>query len=140
MWTAVEKFVYPQWTLQIVAVHPELAFGFAPRFAVVMAAFVEFTLAYFIMTGRGLVRFGAAAYALIFLGAISSFGHLDAVGHIPIVGILLAVRLHGASPLQEITGIHGFGRLKNAVAVAGVYTATLGLFLAMYYALHAAEY
>ena len=107
MWTAIEKFLYPQWTLQIVAFHPEFAFGFDPRFAVVMAAFVEFTLAYFIMTGRGLVRFGAAGCC---------------------------------SPLQQAIRVHGLGRLKNAAAIAGVYAATLSVFLAMYYGLHAAEY
>lgn len=140
MWTAIEKLVYPQWTLQIVANHPELAFGFSPRFTVTMAAFVEFTLAYFIMTGRGLVRFGALGYALIFIGAIPTFGHLDAVGHIPIVGILLAVCLHGCSPLQEVMGIHGLGRVRNAAAIAGVYAVTLGMFFVMYYGLHMAEY
>ena len=140
MWTAVEKFLYPQWTLQLVAIHPEIAFGFGPRFVVVMAGFVEFTLAYFIMTGRGLVRFGAAGYALIFLGAIPTFGHLDSVGHIPIVGILIAVCLHGCSPLQQVMRVHGMGRLRNAGAIAGVYVATLGAFFAMYYGLHAAEY
>lgn len=140
MWTAIEKFLYPQWTLQIVAFHPELAFGFNPRFAVVMAAFVEFTLAYFIMTGRGLVRFGALGYALIFVGAIPTFGHLDAVGHIPIVGILLAVCLHGSTPLQKVMRVQGLGRVRNAAAIAGVYVATLGVFFAMYYGLHAAEY
>ncbi len=140
MWTAIEKFLYPQWTLQIVASHPEFAFGFNPRFTVVMAGFVEFTLAYFIMTGRGLVRFGAAGYALIFLGAIPTFGHLDAVGHIPIIGILLAVCLHGGSPLQQVLRVRGLGRLKNAGAIAGVYVATLGVFLVTYYGLHAVEY
>ena len=140
MWTSVEKFVYPQWTLQIVTQHPELAFGFAPRFVVVMAGFVEFTLAYFIMTGRGLVRFGAAGYALIFSGAIPTFGHLDAVGHIPIIGILLAVCLHGCSPLQQVIRVRSLGRLQNAAAIAGVYVATLGVFFAMYYGLHFAEY
>ena len=140
MWTAVEKFLYPQWTLQLVALHPEIAFGFNSRFVVIMAGFVEFTLAYFIMTGRGLVRFGAAGYALIFVGAIPTFGHLDAVGHIPIVGILLAVCLHGCSPLQRVLRVQELGWLRNAAAIAGVYVATLGLFFAMYYGLHAAEY
>ncbi len=140
MWTAVEKFVYPQWTLSIVTFHPELAFGFPPRFVVVTAGFVEFTLAFFIMTGRGLVRFGAAGYALIFVSAIPVFGHLDTVGHIPIVGILLAVCLHGASPLQRLLRVEGLGRTSNAAAIAGVYLLSLGAFFALYYGLHAAEY
>lgn len=140
MWTAVEKFVYPQWTLQIVTAHPELAFGFPPRFVVVMAGFVEFTLAYFMVTGRGLVRLGAAGYALIFVAAIPTFGHLDTVGHIPIVGILLAVCLHGASPLQRVLRVQGLGRAANAAAIAGVYATSLTLFFAMYYGMHVAEF
>jgi hypothetical protein len=80
MWTAVEKFVFPQWTLDVVAQHPDLAFGFPRGFTVVVAGFVEFTLAFYVMTSRGLVRFGAAAFAAIFIAAIPEFDHLDAVG------------------------------------------------------------
>ena len=140
MWTAIEKFVYPQWTAEIVARHTELAFGLPPTFVIVVAGFVEFTLAYFIMTGQGLVRLGAAGYALIFLAAIPTFGHLDAVGHIPIVGILLVVCVHGASPLQRLLGILERGRLANAAAVSGVYLATLLVFFSLYYGLHDAEF
>jgi len=105
MWTAVEKFVFPQWTLDVMAQHPGLAFGFPWDFTVVVAGFVEFTLAFYIMAGRGLVRFGAAAYAAIFLAAIPEFGHLDAVGHMPIVAILAVVCLRGGSPLQRLLGV-----------------------------------
>ena len=140
MWTAVEKLLYPQWTLDIVSQHAGLAFGFPHPFAVLVAALVEFTLAFFIMTGRGLVRFGAAGYALIFLAAIPEFGHLDAVGHMPIIGILAAVCLHGASPLQRLLRVHGFGRVLNAAAIAAIYVVSLGAMIGMYYGLHAAEY
>ncbi len=140
MWTAVEKFVYPQWTAEIIARHAELSFGFPPGFAIVVAGFVEFTLAYFMMTGQGLVRFGAAGYALIFLAAIPTFGHLDAVGHIPIVGILLVVCIHGASPLQRMLGILERGRVANAAAISGLYLATLLAFFGMYYGMHNAEF
>lgn len=140
MWTAVEKLLYPQWTLAIVSTHADLAFGFPPSFAVLVAAFVEFTLAFFIMTGRGLVRFGAAGYALIFIAAIPEFGHLDAVGHMPIIGILAAVCLHGASPLQRVLRVHGLGRVLNAAAIAAIYAVSLGAMIGMYYGLHAAEY
>ncbi len=51
MWTAVEKFVYPLWTLDVVAEHPDLAFGFPWPFVVVVAGFVEFTLAFYLVTG-----------------------------------------------------------------------------------------
>ena len=140
MWTAVEKFVYPDWTLFVVAEHPDLAFGFPWPFVVVVAGFVEFTLAFFVMTGRGLVRFGAAGYAVIFIAAIPEFGHLDAVGHIPIIGILFVVCVHGASPLQRLFRIQDRKPMTNALAVSGLYLASLTAFIAMYYGLQWAEY
>ncbi len=140
MWTAIEKFVYPQWTLYLVAKHPDLAFGFPWPFAVVVAGFVEFTLAFYFMTGRGLVRVGAAAYAAIFLAAIPEFGHLDAVGHILIVGILAVVCLRGASPLQRWLGVAARRPLANAASISAIYLVVLAGFFTMYYGLHWLEY
>ncbi len=140
MWTAVEKFVYPEWTLFVVAEHPDLAFGFPWGFVTVVAGFVEFTLAFYLITGRGLVRFGAAAYAVIFLIAIPEFGHLDAVGHIPIVAILAVVCLHGASPLPLLRGAVNRAGIAHAGMVTTIYLMSLTGFFAMYYGLQWAEY
>ena len=130
MWTAVEKFVYPQWTLFIIAEHPNLSLGFPWGFTTVMAGFVEFTLAFYFMTGRGLVRFGAPAYASIFIAAIPEFGHLDSVGHLPIVGILAVVCLRGHSPLQRLMGVLERGAVANAAAISALYLVTLERFQA----------
>ena len=140
MWTAIEKFVYPEWTLFVVADHPDLAFGFPWPFVVVVAGFVEFTLAFYLMTGRGLVRFGAAAFAAIFIAAIPEFGHLDAVGHLPIVGILAVVCLRGASPLQRMLGLLHRRPIVNAAAVSALYFISLIGFFGMYYGLQWGEY
>jgi len=140
MWTAVEKFVFPQWTLDVVAQHPDLAFGFPRDFTVVVAGFVEFTLAFYVMTGRGLVRFGAAAFAAIFIAAIPEFGHLDAVGHMPIIAILAVVCMRGASPLQRLLRVANRGRTANAAAVSLLYLMSLTGFFGMYYGLHWVEY
>ncbi len=140
MWTAIEKFVYPQWTLFIIALHPDLALGFPWGFTTVVAGFVEFTLAFYFMSGRGLVRFGAAAYAAIFIAAIPEFGHLDSVGHLPIIGILAVVCLRGSSPLQRRLRLLKRGPIANAAAVSVLYLVSLGGMFAMYYGLHWAEY
>ena len=140
MWTAVEKFVYPEWTLFVVAEHPDLAFGFPWGFVTVVAGFVEFTLAFYVMTGQGLVRFGAAAYAGIFLVAIPEFGHLDAVGHIPIVAILAVACLRGASPLPRLLGLTTREGAARAASISVLYIVSLSGLLAMYYALHWVEY
>ncbi len=140
MWTAIEKFVYPEWTLFVVAAHPDLTFGFPAGFVIVVAGFVEFTLAFYLVTGRGLVRFGAAAYAAIFLAAIPEFGHLDATGHIPIIGILLVVCLRGASPWPRLVGIADPGGLRRAASVTTLYAVSLTGLFAMYYGMQWAEY
>lgn len=140
MWTAVEKFVYPEWTLFVIAGHPDLTFGFPPGFVIVVAGFVEFTLAFYLLTGRGLVRFGAAAYAAIFLAAIPEFGHLDTTGHMPIVGILAVVCLRGASPWPRLLGIADTGGLRRAASVTALYAVSLTGLFAMYYGLQWAEY
>ncbi len=140
MWTAVEKFVYPDWTMFVVAEHPDLAFGFPWGFVTVVAGFVEFTLAFYLMTGRGLVRFGAVAYAAIFIAAIPEFGHLDAVGHIPIVAILLVVLLRGASPLPAFLGTLKRPAITHAAAISACFLASLTSVFAMYYGLHWLEY
>lgn len=140
MWTAIEKFVYPQWTLVVVAEHPDLAAGFPMSLAVVIAGFVEFTLAFYLVTGRGLLRLGAAGYAGIFLIAIPEFGHLDAVGHIPVVGILGVLCLHGASPLQNALRRFRGHLAWDAAAISLLYLVSLIGMFAMYYGLQWAEY
>lgn len=140
MWTAIEKFVYPEWTLFVVAGHPDLAFGFSPEFVTIMAGFIEFTLAFYVMTGRGLVRFGAAAFASIFIVAIPEFGHLDSVGHIPVVAILAVVGLRGSSPLQRLVGVLERGPVANAAAISTLYLMSIVVFFGLYYSLQWAEY
>jgi hypothetical protein len=139
-WTAVEKFVYPQWTAQVLVEHPNLTLGFSLPVVVVIAGFVEFSLSFFLVTGRGLLRLGAAAYMLIFISAIPEFGHLDAVGHIPIVGTLGVVCLRGASPLQDALRLSGRGAARDAGAMCVLYLASLVSLFAMYYGLQWSEY
>lgn len=140
MWTAVEKFLYPDWTYAVVAQHPDLAFGFPPAFVVVVAGFVEFTLAFYIVTGRGLVRIGAAAFAAIFVAAIPEFGHLDTVGHLPIVAILAAVCLRGALPIQGSLGLREPTIIAGATSAAALYVLSLVTFVAAYYGLQALQH
>ncbi len=135
MWTAIEKFLYPQWTSTILATHPNIAAGFPIVDVVVIAGFVEFSLAFYLVVGRGLLRVGALALMVVFISAMPEFGHLDVVGHIPIVAILLAVVLRGATPLQHALRLPARGPLTNAVAVCGFYLVTLFGMMAAYYGL-----
>ena len=135
MWTAVEKFLYPQWTAAILVTHPDLTFGLPGGVVIVIAGFVEFSLAFYLVVGQALLRVAAAALMAVFVSAVPEFGTLDSVGHLPIVAILLAVCLRGGTPLQGALRLAGRGPVVNAAAVCGLYVATLGVMAGMYYGL-----
>lgn len=134
-WTAIEKFLYPQWTEAVIATHPVIAMGVPITLVVVIAAFVEFTLAFYLITGRGLLRVGGVGYMLIFLGAMSPFGKLDIFGHLIIVAILLITVLRGTTAMQDAFYWSRRGAVFNAAWITAVYLASFPMFLAAYYAL-----
>lgn len=136
-WTAIEKFVYPQWTYAVVATHPSIAFGLPVPFVVVVAGFVEFTLAFYLIVGRGLVRIGGAVYAMIFIAAMPSFGKLDVYGHLVIVATLVITMLRGATPFQRFWHRRQGTLMVDAAWIMALYWMALVLFFAAYYALQA---
>ncbi len=135
MWTAIEKFLYPGWTAQILALHPDITAGFPIKTVIVIAGFVEFSLAFYLVTGRGLLRLGALALMVVFISAMPEFGHLDVVGHLPILAILTAVILRGATPLHDRLRFTLRRPLLNAAGVCGLYVVTLFGMMALYYGL-----
>ena len=134
-WTAIEKLLYPQWTMAVIATHPSIALGLPPPLVTVIAGFVEFTLAFYLVTGRGLLRLGGAAYALIFIAAMPPFGKLDVFGHLVIIAILCIAVLRGTTPMQ--TSLHRDGRTLAADSawIVFLYLSSLAAFFAMYYAM-----
>ena len=134
-WTAIEKFLYPQWTDAVVATHPAIAFGVPLAWVVVIAGFVEFTLAFYLVVGRGLLRLGGLGYAAIFLSAMSPFGRLDVFGHLIILAILAVVVLRGATPMQTALHLRGQTMLADSGGVTILYLLSLASFFAMYYAM-----
>ncbi len=135
MWTAVEKFLYPQWTAQILLEHPDITAGLPVASVIVIAGFVEFSLAFYLVTGRGLLRIGALAFMAVFISAIPEFGRLDSVGHVPIIATLLAIFLRGSSPMQDALRLRGKGPAANTAAICGLYLLTLSTMTIMYYAM-----
>lgn len=140
MWTAVEKFLYPLWTALVVQAHPSIAFGFPAPFATVVAGFVEFSLAFYLLAGCRLLRIDALVIVLILLAAVPEFGALDEVGHLPILAILAVIVLHGPTRLQN--GMAGAASRPGLAApalkaarIAGLYCAALAIMVALYYAM-----
>ena len=134
-WTAIEKFLYPQWTDAVVASHPSIGLGVPLDWVVVIAGFVEFTLAFYLVTGRGLLRAGGLGYAAIFLSAMSPFGRLDVFGHLIILAILAVVVLRGATPMQNALHLRRQTVLADSGGVVVLYLLSLAAFFAMYYAM-----
>ncbi len=126
MWASVEKWAYPQWSYPLFVTHPDMGFGFSPPFYMCAAGFVEFSLA-FAMLWTPLVRRSAAVVLLaMFIGAIGPFGKIDAIGHAPIIVVLLAVAVDDR-PREA----------RKPVALAPVvYCAALACTIAFYYGMH----
>ena len=141
MWTAIEKFVYPQWTISVLIAHPRITAGIAPSIVTVIAGFVEFTLAFFLSTGCGLLRLGAGILLAVFAIAVPEFGHLDAVGHFTIIAILGVVGLHGVSRLQEtLRPGRGASEFTDASVTLAIYVSLVVIFFGAYYGLQRLQY
>ena len=134
-WTAIEKFLYPQWTIAVIATHPSIAMGLPVTLVTVIAGFVEFTLAFYLVTGRGLLRLGGAAYAMIFLAAMPAFGGLDVFGHLVILATLAIVVLRGVTPMQQRLHLAKYGIVLDTGWIGLLYLLTLAFFFVTYYAM-----
>lgn len=109
-------------------------------FFIVVAAFVEFTLAFYLATGRGMLRLGALILIVVFLSAMPTFGARDIVGHIPIAAMLAVPFLAGDSVLQRFWRWPRRGIVFNAAVTCLLYVVTLAAFIGMYHAVQWIEY
>ena len=140
MWTAIEKLLYPQWSEQLMVKHGHMMMGLPFGLFIVIAAFVEFTLSFYLATGRGLLRLGALGLLGVFISAMPEFGPLDVVGHFPLVAILGVPFLGGDSVLQRFWRLDQRGVIVNAAATCVLYVMALAMFLGLYYGVQWMEY
>ncbi len=133
MWAAIEKWAYPHWTFPLLEARPYLTLGIPAEDFMLIAGFVEFALAFYIMTGLGLLRLGIGTLTLIFVAAIVDFGKLDAIGHLPTITCLVALFLHGPTSLHH--RLHDARRclLTEARRGAAAFAVAIGLFFTAYY-------
>jgi hypothetical protein len=153
LWPAMEKFLYPGWIAPIAIEHPELTLGFDVATVTTAAGVVEFGLAFAMFWTPLVRRLGALALALLLFAATFDFGKLDAVGHLMLIAVLLAVVadpgaeaphcrpalapiVSGAALLAAIflyAGIHTLYYGSRAAALAPVMSGTaLLLLIALY--------
>jgi hypothetical protein len=119
MWASVEKWAYPQWSYPLLQEHPNLAMGLDLSFYMITAGAVEFVLA-FALLWTPLVRRSAAIILLgMFIGAIFEFGKIDAIGHLMIIAIILAIAFDNDKNTKYrpvLAPIYFFGALICTIA------------------------
>jgi uncharacterized membrane protein YphA (DoxX/SURF4 family) len=111
-WVGIEKLVYPQWGLAILAERPVLTLGFEPSFFLTGAAFVELALGYLFIIGL-LERPMAIVVTLVFFLTTLIFGKVEVIGHTIIHAALIVFLLEGTrtrvflAPIRWVSGLRG---------------------------------
>jgi hypothetical protein len=134
MWASIEKWAYPEWSYPLFVSHPQMAMGFDPAFYMRAAGVVEFSLSFALIWTPLVRRCGAVMLVGIFVSAIAGFGKVDAIGHAPIIAVLLTIIIDDAKQSAEAR------RITRIEFVPVVYAMSLVLFLGAYYGLHAVSF
>jgi hypothetical protein len=102
LWASIEKWAYPEWSYPVLYAHERLTLGLSPQFYMTAAGMVEFGLAFALLWTPLIRRMAAVVLLSMFVSAIFEFGKIDAIGHMVIVVILLAIAADGgASPRRS---------------------------------------
>jgi hypothetical protein len=91
MWASIEKWAYPNWSYPVLSAHPDLTDGLDPKFFMVAAGMVEFSLSFALLWTPLVRRVAAMILVSMFVSAVLEFGKIDAIGHLLIVVLLLAI-------------------------------------------------
>ncbi len=126
IWASVEKWGYPQWTFPLFLSHPEMAMGFGVAFYMKAAGIVEYSLAFALFGTPLMRRCAAIILASMFVTAVLEFGKIDAVGHAPIIAVMLAIMADNRT-----------GRRQSPAIMPAFYGVGLAAVIGAYYGLHA---
>ena len=129
MWASIEKWAYPEWSFPLFIQYPRMTLGFDPEFYMRAAGVIEFVLAFSLIWTSLVRRTAAIMLTAMFTSAIFQFGKIDAIGHMPIIVVLLAIIGDDAPTAPS--------RLRHPVLAPFGYGAALAAFLAAYYLGHA---
>ena len=146
MWASIEKWAYPQWTFPLMVAHPQMTLGYTPEFFMRAAGMVEFTLSFALLLTPLARRVAAIVLTAMFVSAVFGFGKIDAIGHAPIVAVLLTIigdDLVAPRFSRVYLGVkEAWTKFKlklspwDFVLIPAGYWSALVAFLAVYYVLH----
>lgn len=134
MWASIEKWAYPEWSFPLFISHPELTMGYGDEFFMRAAGVIEFTLSFGLLWTPLVRRASAIVLAGMFVSAILEFGKLDAIGHAPIVAVLLVIIADNRSAAPSPA------RIRTLALAPACFAAALATVLTLYYAMHAVLY
>jgi hypothetical protein len=133
MWGAIEKFGYPYWTFPLLTTHSGLTLGMGFDQFMYVAGFVEFSLAFFVLTGTALLRCSCAVLLMLLAAAVPEFGKIDAVGHLVIIAGLITMIIAGQRIIQLPLVLARSGILAQAGILTLAYSAAIVTFFVLYY-------
>ncbi|MEZ5013340.1 MAG: hypothetical protein R2794_03545 [Chitinophagales bacterium] len=93
-WVALEKFVYPNWSMFLIKEHPKLAMGLNFDFFLKSVGYVEFGLGFLLLVCL-LQRPLAIIITIVFFITSTVFGKIEIIGHTMIHGALIVFLLQG---------------------------------------------
>ncbi|MBV8578316.1 MAG: hypothetical protein JOZ58_25195 [Acetobacteraceae bacterium] len=99
----------------------------------IIAGFVELSLAFFMLTGTALLRLSCLALLALLVSAIPEFGSVDAIGHSLIVLVLAVMVITGQSGIELPVKLGRNGGLHRSGVLTLSYGATLVILFALYY-------
>jgi hypothetical protein len=117
-WLALEKIVYPQWSLYILEQNPQLALGFDFQFFIYGAAFVELALGYLLIINL-LQRPFSLVITLVFFTTTLVFGKVEVIGHTILHAALIVFVIEGPGLIYRAP-ITFHQRLPLRIAFASV--------------------
>jgi hypothetical protein len=138
LWCGVEKWLYPNWTLELLQsdLRVLLATGVDPKLIVMGAGFVEFCLAFVLIFGRLAAQIAAAVLSVM-ISAIPLVGTLDLIGHLPIL-VILVILAATRNPIGRVAPEPG--KRWNDLDAAFSFMVSVPGFIAAYYLSHEIVY
>ncbi|WNF38875.1 DoxX family membrane protein [Bacillaceae bacterium IKA-2] len=130
-WVAVEKWIYPSMSIDILQNHGVPTFGFTPETFILLAAFIEFVVGYLLVVGV-LNRILAFVLTLIFISTTMLFGYTEIIGHFMIHIVLIIFIVEGVSFYNPPIKIHKT-IIDQVVFVFLNFIFVLATFILIYY-------
>jgi len=137
MWVSIEKWLYPQWTFDILERELRgITLGLDLPFFVMSAGMVEFCLAFLLVVGRLSSQVASLILLALMVAGIPLVGLIDAIGHAPLMIVLFIF-----SASQNRIGYPSEAALRGAdIGHVLTFCAAVPGLMGLYVLSHAAAY